>query len=308
MSLPILRACSALAVAILATLCCGGAAAQQALWVAAPGERGQPWYTDVCAALEAEGVVISEALGVQPACTPALARAAAEERGVALGLCVWVREGEAIVDLARVGGPAGQGRASIGAGVGRAMGEAYRRAEVAVTLGGRGLLRVSSTPQGALATLDGEPIGHAPFERRLAPGSHALRLSLEGFADAERSVEVKRGRVIDLDVRLVPESGERAAQTSTSPLNYVLGGVLVLAAVPALGFSIATLAQEGECDVRDAAGICTERVNFGARSGVLLGAGIAALAAGALFLIWQPLEVEVSAGEEGAALGLRSRF
>ena len=153
--------------------------------------------------------MLSEVDGLQPACTPARARAAAEERGVALGVCVNVYDEAAVIDLARVGGSAGQGHAAIADGVGRAIGEAYRRAELALTLGAEGLLRVGCTPQGALATLDGEPSAM----RRSSAGSHrdATRCACrsKASADAERTVDVERGRVLDLDVRLAPR-GRRA--------------------------------------------------------------------------------------------------
>jgi len=53
-------------------------------------------------------------------------------------------------------------------------------------------VRITSTPSDATVILDGERLGHTPFEgdRKLAPGEHVIKLRLRGYAAEKRTVEV----------------------------------------------------------------------------------------------------------------------
>jgi hypothetical protein len=68
-----------------------------------------------------------------------------------------------------------------------------------------GLLRVTSRPPGASVTIDGEERGLTPASGVvLAPGSHLVRLSLEGHRPRSEQVQVEAGVVHPLEVALVP--------------------------------------------------------------------------------------------------------
>jgi hypothetical protein len=75
-------------------------------------------------------------------------------------------------------------------------------------------LTVLSSPLGATVIIDDQPVGVTPFTGQFAPGSHKVQLSLRGYADTERRVELQAERAQDLNVPLVPAA--RGAGTSPS--------------------------------------------------------------------------------------------
>ncbi|MBC8064169.1 MAG: PEGA domain-containing protein, partial [Chlorobia bacterium] len=76
-------------------------------------------------------------------------------------------------------------------------------------------LTVVTSPAGATVFVDGEEIGASPLEKSLEISSDkfvTVRMQLEGYETAERSVDLKRGREAKLSVTLVrePEKPKRA--------------------------------------------------------------------------------------------------
>jgi hypothetical protein len=65
-------------------------------------------------------------------------------------------------------------------------------------------LTVLSSPQGATVIIDDQPVGVTPYTGQFAPGSHKVALSLRGYADTERKVELGAEHAQDLNVPLVP--------------------------------------------------------------------------------------------------------
>ncbi|HKY37271.1 MAG TPA: PEGA domain-containing protein [Polyangiaceae bacterium] len=65
-------------------------------------------------------------------------------------------------------------------------------------------LTVLTSPLGATVIIDEQPVGITPFTGQFAPGSHKVLLSLRGYADTERKVELAAERAQDLNVPLVP--------------------------------------------------------------------------------------------------------
>src|SRR5688500_1147680 len=55
-------------------------------------------------------------------------------------------------------------------------------------------LTVLSSPLGATVIIDDQPVGVTPFTGQFAPGSHKVQLSLRGYADTERKVELQAER------------------------------------------------------------------------------------------------------------------
>jgi hypothetical protein len=304
---------------VLATLSPSLTHAQDAVWVPAPTELRDAWYPPAAAALEAQGVLVREAQSDAEACSaPACAAKVARELGLRLAVLVRV-EGDAesaakrvsvtLVDPERHTGDASVG--IVDGDVAAAVRTAYQQAELALELGDQGLLRVQTTPEGALVSIDGEAAGLAPVERRLTAGPHRVVLSLDGFAGEQRSVELGRGRALELHAKLarLALAPTPAGPRKASPLNWIVGGALVLAAAPALVVSLRTLGADGDCaGMRDANGGCPERVHFGARSAALLGLGSAALLAGAYVLIAAPFTIEARADAHGARVAVAGGF
>jgi tetratricopeptide (TPR) repeat protein len=65
-------------------------------------------------------------------------------------------------------------------------------------------LTVLTSPLGATVIIDEQPVGITPFTGQFAPGPHKVVLSLRGYADTERKVELAAERAQDLNVPLVP--------------------------------------------------------------------------------------------------------
>jgi hypothetical protein len=66
-----------------------------------------------------------------------------------------------------------------------------------------GILRVTTDVPGAAVTVDDVPAGRTPVARVVKPGKHKVRVSLDGYADAEPSwVEVEASSVVEHRPRL----------------------------------------------------------------------------------------------------------
>ena len=208
-------------------------------------------------------------------------------------------------------------RASLGGGrsLSQAAAGLFEASRRQLALGAGSLLSIASVPVGAVIWVDGQPAGVTPFERSLSAGEHALRITLEGFEPEQQRVQLERGELRTLETRLAraPHGGltDRATDgrlDEASPWNFVLGGVLALAALPALIEGANGLANDGQCLQQDAAGSCSEVAHFRTGGAVMLAAGGVALAAGAYFLIAQPFRVEAVTTAGGAQLRVRARF
>ena len=69
-------------------------------------------------------------------------------------------------------------------------------------------LAVTSIPTGSRVVIDDELDGMTPFEAKLRPGRHGLRVEKDGFQAHEEDVLLEPGRDQSLAVRLVPEATE----------------------------------------------------------------------------------------------------
>jgi PEGA domain len=72
---------------------------------------------------------------------------------------------------------------------------------------GRTWIAVRTTPRGAHVTLDGEVQGASDAVIPTYPGTHTVRLELDGHAPETRSVEAIEGQTIEVSVPLRPKSG-----------------------------------------------------------------------------------------------------
>ncbi len=92
-----------------------------------------------------------------------------------------------------------------------------------------------------------------------------------------------------------------------SPLNWFLGGLLVLGSAPMLGYAINTAVRHGDCTEGETE-LCTRRVRFEEGAGLFMGIGAAVLISGVVVLALQPIRVAVSATEDSAAIQVEGRF
>jgi hypothetical protein len=64
---------------------------------------------------------------------------------------------------------------------------------------------IGSTPTGAVVTIDGASAGTTPLEDyALAPGPHTIRVTLEGWAPAEKQIQIQEARSGQIHFRLQP--------------------------------------------------------------------------------------------------------
>ena len=71
------------------------------------------------------------------------------------------------------------------------------------------LVRVSPASAGAVVTLDGKPFeGGGDAAKRVNPGKHTIRVTASGFQDYEKTVELSRGGVATIEIKLEREGAE----------------------------------------------------------------------------------------------------
>ncbi len=179
-----------------------------------------------------------------------------------------------------------------------------------------GFLMVRTRPRGARVTVDGRPIGETPVRRMVRAGQHEVRIvPPDGGEPVARRVTVRALEETSIDLRLgetgdedAPAASQAPARAEPSPLNWLVGGGLVLAGVVALVSPLQTLATDGQCvDELENVG-CLERVQFGLQSGILMGLGLAALTAAVIVDLVAPIRVAVQAGPARAGVLLEGRF
>jgi hypothetical protein len=71
-------------------------------------------------------------------------------------------------------------------------------------LAAKGLQQVSvlSTPSGATVSIDRQPIGVSPWTGEIAPGNHALELTLPGYEPVRLSFDLQKEHALDLEYAL----------------------------------------------------------------------------------------------------------
>lgn len=216
--------------------------------------------------------------------------------------------------LVRASGEPRDATADVGdAGIADAAAAAVAAALDAGAAGGSGFLMVRTRPVGAAIEIDGERAGESPLRRMVSAGEHTVRVVPERGAPRVRRVTVRALEETALSIDLAADDEpERASagpvRTEPSPFNWILGGALAIGGVLALVSPLQTLATEGECVqlIEDVG--CFERVQFGPRSAVLLGVGLAALTAAVIVDAVAPIRVAVRADATSATMRLEARF
>jgi hypothetical protein len=219
----------------------------------------------------------------------------------------WVEPGEHVVLASAPGCEPGEARFAVKAG---------GRASVTLALAAqKGTLRVESRTPGATVAIDGDKPAPAPVEKRLDPGSHAIRASAPGHVAAERKETLAPGATLVVQVDLAPEAGPAVGIAAPPPPAAGMSGQRVAGAV-LMGVGAAALVAGGGLYggaykvYSDANGLIdpeyTDKVNLGKRlalgSYISMGVGGAALLTGIIVYVTGPADAGVSiapAGPEG---------
>ena len=82
-----------------------------------------------------------------------------------------------------------------------------------------GVLYVTSSPSDALAYVDGVYIGHTPVSRAVSPGTHTVRVSLDGYSTVSKSTYVGSGSTSTVSVSLDPVVSTGYLSASSTPKN-----------------------------------------------------------------------------------------
>jgi hypothetical protein len=191
-------------------------------------------------------------------------------------------------------------------------------------------LTVLSDPEGAAVTLDGRPMGLTPWTSEVAPGSHALVLSLDGHAPEARTVALAADHAQDVVITLSAVSASAVSPTlpaaspneSVQPLpeppareNSGTGGTLTTIGWTGIGVGGAALGAALVCELlrgkaeSDAKNQTTQVAyadrldtmeSYQTAARVLVGTGAALAVSGGVFL-WLGMRAEHSAAPAVAA-------
>jgi tetratricopeptide (TPR) repeat protein len=178
-------------------------------------------------------------------------------------------------------------RRAPGAPNAKAVEELVLRFESRLARKGVQQLTVTSVPPGATVAVDEKPVGVTPWTGDLTPGLHRVTLTLRGYQDSTREVELARDRAQDaaFALELLPEP-EAPPAPPPAPAAH--------AASPApQPLQPAPLAQKSS--------------GFGVWPWVTLGAGGAALGAGLVFELLRRSSEEQAEGET-TQIGYKEAF
>lgn len=171
------------------------------------------------------------------------------------------------------------------------------------------VVRVTSTPEGAAVSVDGEDTGAlAPTELDLGAGEYEIRGSLDGHHADHHHIEVPAQSEVHLTlVPIVPEPPRRVPQPA-SVLNYIFAGTLLAAGIAVATGPLITTIRAGEC-----ASSCddpseAERYEVGTQTVVWLSVSAALFAGALVFALARPIRASASVSRDSARLTLDATF
>jgi tetratricopeptide (TPR) repeat protein len=113
-------------------------------------------------------------------------------------------------------------------------------------------LTIDSIPQGAVVYLSGiERQGVTPLEIEVLPGSHDIRLELQGYEGSSRTIGVAAGDLRTFDFRLSSTEVVVVEEASVAP--WVLGGLGVSSGIASAVFFLVASDRQDTLDAWDAA-------------------------------------------------------
>lgn len=149
------------------------------------------------------------------------------------------------------------------------------------------VLSVTSTPAGALVTVDGERVGNTPLELKLKSGAHDVRVGMNGYVARLERVVLVDGVHEQVDVVLEPQpvreksGGLRAAGAAATVVGIAGLGVGIGLAV----LDEAPIRSRCSGDDKDIEGHCKYRYDSLAAGVTIAVVGAAALATGIALLV-----------------------
>jgi len=134
---------------------------------------------------------------------------------------------------------------------------AILRTKLDMLASGPSAVVITSTPEGAEVTLDGEPFGLTPVDKTVLPGEHVLRVSKDGYiAVQEKRTFVEGAREnLSYELEKVPN---RLPKRPWGWASLGIGIVAVGASIPLTALNEQPYKLGGKCEGRgrDAAGNC----------------------------------------------------
>ncbi|MDZ4696202.1 MAG: PEGA domain-containing protein [Deltaproteobacteria bacterium] len=163
---------------------------------------------------------------------------------------------------------------------------------------------IRSSPSGALAAVDGKPVGKTPLDLQLPGGQHALALTRDGYEQHDRTFTVVSGvdETLNVDLLRIP---------STLPLKALgWSGLLAGTALVAAGVYLARIdGKTIACsdDNKDVNGRCPRIRDTDATAVALTGVGAVVLTLGGVTL-WVVSEQAPAAKEQAMGVSWSGRF
>ncbi|MDQ3038036.1 MAG: PEGA domain-containing protein, partial [Myxococcota bacterium] len=94
-----------------------------------------------------------------------------------------------------------------------------------------GRVRVIGNIRGARVSIDGQLVGTVPWEGQVDAGPHSLRVDADGMKGFQQAIEVERGQMTPVRVRLRPDVGRGGAWVAMTFAALSAGGGLALALI-----------------------------------------------------------------------------
>lgn len=142
-----------------------------------------------------------------------------------------------------------------------------------------GRINVVANDPKAQVFVDGKRVGTVPIETDLSSGQHTVKVSAEGMKSWKQDVQVQRGQMTPLRVRMRPKVGRKGAWVTAGVAAGVLGGSIAVAMVgKGLQDDLAAERKAGTLRSDDDRADRGRYMWIGADAGFGLAAGLAGLA------------------------------
>jgi tetratricopeptide (TPR) repeat protein len=155
--------------------------------------------------------------------------------------------------------------------------ETVQRLEQQLAQRGVQQLTVLSKPEGSTVSLDGKPVGIAPWTGETYPGKHRVSVVLEGHASQERVVELDAHQAQDFAFALTPEA-RPAPRPAPVVLTEQKGPGLSAASLVTLGVGVALLGTAM------AAQAASDRSGLSSPAAFFTGGGLGVVSVGSVML------------------------
>jgi tetratricopeptide (TPR) repeat protein len=152
-----------------------------------------------------------------------------------------------------------------------------RQLQLALSQKGVQQMSIFSAPDGAVLSIDGQPIALTPWTGETWPGKHRLTLTHPGYIEGQQIVELSPLRAVDVQLELKPEPSARPPTSAGAEQRSEQGHGIAL-------LTVATLAA-GAVLLGSALGVqLTHDSGTSSTAAFLGGAGVGATAVGGVLL------------------------